>query len=228
MKFFLSLLLLLSASMAYPDQQPDSQSTPAVANPEAQKVNQATPPPSTPPAAAVVDIPALDKLTSEKNTALQTALAIKPPEEQQEINPEELKALTDALLKVKVTCQRKFDDFRHERNQRAGLSVWIAIAGTIAGAVVAPAILAGAGSKVAASVFSGISGGTNSAQKVIGEQGLTADAPRAASAQVREQVQKALNEYVEAYQSDVTAAKKIRKMQGALMKADNACFLGEY
>lgn len=176
--------------------------------------------------APVKDVAALQELTTRKNVSLQQAQDVAPTG--RPLSPEDKKLLNDSSILVKETCQKRFDYYASQKAARRGYSVVVALVGSVAGAIVAPAILAGGGSAVAAAAFSGLAGATNTAQKVVAEQGITVEASQASSTKVREGVQKALDDYVTAFAGNDAPDIKLQKMQAALMRADNACFLGEY
>lgn len=215
----------VTPSTEAPVQQPPQGSTVAVAvAAPTSSPNKTTP---EQPKISTNDSANLDAINAQKNSALSSALLTSVSNGT--ISEEALQKLNDASQRVKNTCAERFRYYAKQRNERAAWSVTTALVGSLAGGVIAPAILAGGGSKVAAAAFSGLSGATNTAQKMVADQGYTVEASQVSSGKVREGVQQALSEYRQAYVNSTLAPQdRLVQMKAALMKADDACFLGEY
>lgn len=81
--------------------------------------------------------------------------------------------LNRAFSQVNAKCAGVLIALDRRAAGRRRTFITVAIIGALAGSVVAPAIIAGNGSKAASSIFSGLAGVGNTTQQLFGEQGYT-------------------------------------------------------
>ncbi len=144
-------------------------------------------------------------------------------------------ALEVTYRQVLTDCRDKLLNFETEGNKRRKYSLWLALTGALAGAVFAPAVAIHGGSTTIATLFSGYSGFTNTAQESIVSQNYT----REETIQDRGKLRKSAIDTLDAYikedanlAADRTGAPDVRAQRvaklGALLKhAEIRCTLYE-
>jgi uncharacterized protein YcfJ len=128
-------------------------------------------------------------------------------------------------------CKDQLLKFESKGDERRQWSLFLAMSGAVAGAVIGPAVLAGGGSKVAGAIFSGYSGFSNTAQQSL----LTYDMTRQESISDREGVRtnaiKALQGYAQLLGQGPSSTHKAGREQyanqlnGKLVEAEISCAL---
>lgn len=116
-----------------------------------------------------------------------------------------------------AACNRVFSGFENQANKFRWTSFGIAMVGTVAGAVIVPSLAASGAeaNKAAIAAWGGLSGAANSAQNILGQQGLSAQESVKTREQIRGKFDSALSDYFTATDDDA----RIK----ALQKAAVAC-----
>lgn len=109
-------------------------------------------------------------------------------------------AISKDFQATMADCNKIFSRFERTANTFRWTSFGIAMVGTIAGAVIVPALTAAnaAAFKVTIAAFGGLSGAANAAQGTLTQQGLTAEETIKARDQLRSDFKGAMNDYFKA------------------------------
>ena len=124
--------------------------------------------------------------------------------------------IDDDFAQVLVSCQPVFSGYEQQSQNLKWVSFSIAMVGTIAGAVVVPALSAATTvDKVAIAAVGGLSGAANSAQNVLNSEGLNSTETLTIRNNIQQQFSSALNEYYQVrptndYDKEITALEKAR------------------
>jgi hypothetical protein len=137
-------------------------------------------------------------------------------------DPEKRKALSTALdqdfASTMAACNQVFVGFERQANSFRWTAFWIAMVGTVAGAIVVPALTAAGAEahKIAIAAVGGLAGAANSAQGVLNDQGLSA----AETVKARDDLRKSFNDALHDY---LTAGSDDTKRKTSLEAAAAAC-----
>ncbi|WP_157382495.1 hypothetical protein [Burkholderia ubonensis] len=105
-------------------------------------------------------------------------------------------ALTQDFADTLAACNKVFAGYENQASNLKWTSFGIAMVGTVAGAVIVPALAASAAAhKVAIAAWGGLSGAANSAQNILNQQGLSAQDVVKTREQIRTRFEDAMAAY---------------------------------
>ncbi|BDC46019.1 hypothetical protein [Paraburkholderia terrae] len=126
-------------------------------------------------------------------------------------------SLSTDFAKTLEECKKVFTNYENQANALRWTSFGIAMVGTVAGAVIVPALaVSAAAHKAAIAAWGGLSGAANSAQNVLNQEGLSAQELVKTREAIRARFEDALKEYF-----DPKSTEDLRIT--ALQKAAAAC-----
>jgi len=142
-----------------------------------------------------------------------------------ELKDEVRKSAAEDFNRVLATCSAELykREVKADGGRRA--SFWIAVTGTLAGAVVAPALVAKEAAGSTVSAWSGLSGATNTLQHALKDTGLDAASVILAREELRSETIKAADQYHEAVRQYAGNAGEYEKIQAAIARMASICAL---